>query len=285
VSCSPCIIISIAGPYIQIYGAVFVDVFTVQKFTDPIYLGGDPYAEKQINYVSKVLYAVVDAMRALRTYYHYLHLQDRFEDSMPSPVFLPNSPLVGTLNFKSRFIPEGSLADDYHRTSFIAEYDEMPVLVKFCERYSEDAHKLVAEAGLAPTLHFCSLIIGDIFMVIMDLVDGRDAFHEFLHLALPLTVLSDVKLALETLHEAGFVHGDVRRPNIMVYKSQEKGVEVWRGQLIDFDWAGPVGKAKYPATLNDSGQISWANGVAPAIEIKQEHDIAMLEILSSGANE
>ena len=25
--------------------------------------------------------------------------------------------------------------------------------------------------------------------------------------------------------------------------------------------------------LNDSGQINWANGVAPAAEIKKEHDV------------
>ena len=256
----------------------------MQKFTDYIYLGGDPYAAKQINYIAKVFYAVAQAVRTLRSYYHYLRLRDRFEDSMPSPTFLPNSPLVGFLNFNSRFNVDGRRSIDYQRTIFRAEYDGKPVLVKFCEKYSEDAHRLVAAADLAPTLHFCSLIIGDIFMVVMDLVVGRDAYHEFLHRDLPLTVLNDVKLALEKLHDAGLVYGDVRRPNIMVFKSQEKDEEVWRGLLIDFDWAGPVGKTKYPAMMNDSGQINWANGVAPAAEIKKEHDIEMLGKLNLGAN-
>jgi hypothetical protein len=70
----------------------------------------------------------------------------------------------------------------------------------------------------------------------------------------------------------------------MVLKSQEKDEEVWRGRLIDFDWAGPVGKAKYLAMLNDSGQIDWAKGVAPAAEIKKEHDIEMFGKLNPGAN-
>jgi hypothetical protein len=202
---------------------------------------------------------------------------------MPSPTFLSNSPLVGSLNFQGRFNFDGRRSSDYHRTSFIAEYNGKPVLVKFCERYSEDAHKLVADAGLAPTLHFCSLITGDIFMVVMDLVVGQDAYHEFEDRDLPATVLNDVKLALEKLHDAGLVFGDMRRPNIMVFKSQEKAEEVWRGLLIDFDWAGPVGKAKYSAMLNDSGQINWAKGVAPAAEIRKEHDIEMLGKLNVGA--
>jgi hypothetical protein len=255
----------------------------VQKFTDYIYLGGDPYAAKQISYVAKIFYAVAEAVRTLRGYYHYLRLRDRFEDSMPRPTYLPNSPLVGPLNFNSRFNFDGRSSSDYRRTIFRAEYDGKPVLVKFCERYSEDAHKLVADAGLAPALHFCSLITGDIFMVVMDLVVGQDAYHEFLHRDLPSTVLNDVELALEILHDAGLVYGDVRRPNIMVFKSQEDE-EVWCGRLIDFDWAGPVGKTKYPGMLNDSGQINWAKGVAPAAEIKKEHDIEMLGKLNVGAN-
>jgi hypothetical protein len=36
VSYRPCIIISIASPYFRVPGAVFVEVFTVQNFTDHI---------------------------------------------------------------------------------------------------------------------------------------------------------------------------------------------------------------------------------------------------------
>ena len=113
----------------------------------------------------------------------------------------------------------------------------------------------------------------------MDLVDGRDAYHEFRHRSLPSTLLNDVKLPLEKLHDAGLVFGDVRRPNIMVYKSGEKGEEKWRGLLVDFD---SVGKLKYPAMLNNS--IDWTEGVAPAAEIKKEHDLDMLEKLNLGAD-
>jgi hypothetical protein len=68
----------------------------------------------------------------------------------------------------------------------------------------------------------------------------------------------------------------------MVYKSREKGEEEWRGLLVDFDWAGPIGQSKYPAMLNTS--IYWADGVAPAAEIKKEHDLDMLAKLNLGEN-
>jgi len=116
-------------------------------------------------------------------------------------------------------------------------------------------------------------------MVVMDLVKGGDAYQEFRYKELPSTVLNDVRLALKKLHDADLVFGDVRRPNIMVYKSQGKGKgdEEWRGLLVDFDWAGPVSKAKYPPMLNM--KISWANGVAAVTEIEKDHDLEMLKRL------
>lgn len=263
----------------------------MQNFTDYIYLGGNPFEEKQINYVAKIFLVVARAVRTLREYYHFLRPRDRREPCtlLPNPTYLPNSPLVGSFIFKNRVeFPrvnsDGKSSADYRRTIFLATYEEKPVLVKFCDRYSEAAHRTLAAAGLAPRLHFCSPIIGDIFMVVMDLVGGQDAYSEFRHRDLPSTVLNDVKHALETLHDAGLVFGDVRRPNIMVYKSQEKGSEEWRGMLVDFDWAGPIGQSKYPAMLNTSGQVKWAEGAAPAAEIKTEHDLDMLEKLKLGTD-
>ncbi len=118
-------------------------------------------------------------------------------------------------------------------------------------------------------------------MVVMDLVNGRDAYQEFRFSELPLTVLDDVELALKILHDADLVFGDIRRPNIMVFKSQGKGDEDWRGLPVDFDWAGPVCKAKYPPMLNM--EIKWADGVAPAIEIEKDHDLHMLKKLKFDA--
>ena len=101
-------------------------------------------------------------------------------------------------------------------------------------------------------------------MVIMDLIDGPDAHQEFKHGDLPPMVLEDIQNALKKLHEAGLVFGDMRRPNIMLVESRGAhgededayGEDGWHGQLIDFNWSGPVGKARYPPTLNNDGRIT-----------------------------
>jgi hypothetical protein len=121
-------------------------------------------------------------------------------------------------------------------------------------------------------------------MVMMDLIDGPDAHQAFQHGDLPPTVLEDVRNALKKLHEAGLVFGDMRRPNIMLVKSRgtyDKDEDVyvegeWHGQLIDFNWSGPVGKARFPPTLNTDGRITWALGVEPGGLIERQHDDDML---------
>jgi hypothetical protein len=264
-----------------------VEVFAVQNFTGYIYMGGDPFETKQVYYVTKLFDAVARSVDALQREYFSLRPQSQHTFRLPSPTYFPDSPFAGLLEFKDRFMYEGRHPSSYRRSLFLAEYEGRTVVVKFCERYCEAAHRVLSAAGLAPTLHYCSQVVGGVFMVVMDPVDGRDAYHQFRYRALPQTVLDDVKRALETLHEAQLVYGDMRRPNIMVVKKpksrdndsegEEEGEGEWRGLLVDFDWSGEVGVVKYPPTLNTSGEIRWAEGVKPGTEIKQKHDVDMLE--------
>jgi hypothetical protein len=183
---------------------------------------------------------------------------------------------------------EGRDPNNYRQSLFLAEYEGKTVIVKFCERYCEVAHRVLSAAGLAPTLYYCSQLVGGVFMVVMDLVHGRHASSkEFRCRELPWTVLDDVKRALRNLHDAGLVYGDMRRPNIMVVKrprSRDDDNEELCGLLVDFDWAGRVGVVKYPPTLNTSGKIRWAKGVEPGADMKQKHDLDMLEKIISGTD-
>jgi serine/threonine protein kinase len=209
------------------------------------------------------LFTSTNIARALYTT-SKLDISSKFASSLVSRIY-ESDPF-------DRVNSDGELSVDYQRSIFLAEYEGKAVLVKVCERYGEEAHRTLPAVGLASVLHFCSLIVGDIFVVVMDQVDGRDASKEFKGRNLPSTVPNNVKLALEKLHDTGFVHGDLRRPNIMVHKSQEKSEEEWRGLLVDFDWARPVGETNYPGMLNRSKGIIWADGpdgVTPGNEIKK----------------
>ncbi len=164
---------------------------------------------------------------------------------------------------------ERRLRDNYRQSLFLAEYQGRTVVVKFCERYGEDAPRVLANAGLAPRL-------------------------EFRHRDLPQSVLDDIERALGKLHGAMLVYGDMRRPNIMVVKKSkcrnddsdsDSDLDEWRGLLIDFDWSGRVGVVKYPPTLNTCGEIKWAKGVEPATTIRTKHDRDMLERIIDGIDE
>ena len=288
VSCCPCIVISLAGPFLRISGAIFVEIFTVQTFTDYIYLGWNPFEIEQIKYVAKVFEAVARAVKSLRLYYYNLCVQKHPKFRPPSPTYPSSSPLRlrGALEFKARIFLEEK--PNYHGSLFVAEYGRIHVLVKFCESYGEAAHRVLAAAGLAPALRYCSQIVGGAFMVMMDLIDGPDAHQVFKHGDLPPTVLEDIHNALKKLHEAGLVFGDMRRPNIMLVKSRDGyGEDKWHGQLVDFNWSGPAGKARYPPTLNNDGSITWAFGVEPGglIEIRHDEDMLGNIVLDTDANE
>ena len=178
-SCCPCIVISLAGPFLRISGAIFVEVFTVQTFTGYIYLGGNPVEMEQIKYVAKVFEAIARAVKSLRSYYYNLCVQKHSKFRPPSPTYHSNSRLRlrGSLDFKTRVFFEQK--PNYHGSLFVAEHGRIPVLVKFCESYGEAAHKLLAAAGLALALRYCSRIVAGAFMVIMDLIDGPDADRAF----------------------------------------------------------------------------------------------------------
>ena len=101
------------------------------------------------------------------------------------------------------------------------------------------------------------------------------------------SVLDDILRAKNILHEASLVHGDIRRPNILVLENVERqapggtrtgGVGAQRAMLLDFDWAGPVGRVSYPHYLNDA--IKWPESARRGGHILKEHDNFMYDLLT-----
>ncbi|KAH9027358.1 hypothetical protein EDB84DRAFT_311712 [Lactarius hengduanensis] len=279
-SCCPCITVSIAGPYINIGGAILVDVFTVESFTGYIYLGGNPYAQESILHMARVFAAVSQAFLDLKRFYQDLKLgrTPQLCRLFPSPTYFADKMPKTKLTFSSRFKPEGRESGNYQQSLFRATYGNRGVLVKFCQRYHGDAHHLVAAAHYAPELFFCDRIQGGVTMVIMKFIAGQNAhYHRFKDRELPPDILDDVNSAVRVLHDAGIVFGDLRRPNIVIDTTGDRD----RALLVDFEWAGQDGQARYPALLNDTGQITWATGVKRHGIMRKEHDIEMIEYLNT----
>ena len=142
------------------------------------------------------------------------------------------------------------------------------VLVKFAVKYNEAAHRLLADhkPPLAPTLHSCTRVIGDMFMVVMQYVPGVPLLDVLLPLpaATHEAVRRDVSEALELLHGQDLVFGDLREANIL-YLPEDGG----RAMLVDFDGVGRDGEDRYSACLN----LGLRFGVARLQIMEKSHDV------------
>ena len=92
-------------------------------------------------------------------------------------------------------------------------------------------------------------------------------------------ILAKVTEVLRLLHEAGYVHGDVRASNVLyrVYESEEgqqqQDVKV---MLIDFDDAGRMPHAHY-SLLPFNPDVPSHPNVMPGGRIDAEHDLWRVE--------
>jgi len=103
----------------------------------------------------------------------------------------------------------------------------------------------MAVAGVAPGLLYCKWeeTVG-LWVVVMK-------YYEFQVGAVPTQEsINQLREGLAALHQAGFVHGDVREANILV----EKG---GHARLVDFDWSGQAGTARYHSLLNP--KVRWVH--------------------------
>ena len=133
------------------------------------------------------------------------------------------------------------------------------VLVKFAARYHEKAHRLLARNNLAPTLHFCTRVIGDMYMVVMEYIPKSKGQSLYAASPPPPSALEVIQRgidrALDLLHEEGLVFGDLREGNVL-YLPEGEG----RVLLVDFDGVGQDGKDRYSATLSPDaklGVVRW----------------------------
>ncbi|CAG8605017.1 2146_t:CDS:2, partial [Paraglomus occultum] len=126
------------------------------------------------------------------------------------------------------------------------------IIVKFTKIYGKNAHCVAAKCGHAPKVLGYDKIGGDWKMKMMAEIQDKEA------------VKDKVTKAVRTLHESGYVHGDLQDCNIMV-KTNMKEIKI-----LDFDWAGPVGEARYPWFMNPN--IPWHPDVYPNELIQENHD-------------
>jgi serine/threonine protein kinase len=253
----------------------------VQRLTDCVWVGLDSVLnESRIAHVARIFYALKTSLEELRRY--YTNLRPTGDPSVATRYF-PSITAYRDGDETTHFKYLGFLEDDPSCTAIHAQTCTEPVqdiVVKFVDRYGERAHRILEEEGLAPKLLYCGPLQLDkgqpsyhpLRMVVMEYIYGSTLTAKKSKLNPEATegVRNEVRRALDHLHHKGLVFGDLRPPNVMITKTNEV-------KLIDFDWAGERGQARYPYLISPS--VSWPDGVKALEIIEVAHDITMLERL------
>ncbi|KAF8601301.1 hypothetical protein BDV93DRAFT_475718 [Ceratobasidium sp. AG-I] len=278
--CCPSLIIAAAGPWMCILGAVYLERVVVQPLTEFMWLGRQPWNHQRLDQLARVFHSLTDSVKHLNTYYESLPTSEDPKRFFPyHRRYIDESGQEVQLTYEDYLLPrEGVRALFKAHTS-----DNTEVVVKFVQTYCTRAHRLLANAGLAPKLLFDSEKLlptaGD-RMIVMEYVPNTDLYD---YLGLPSTkpgsaeleaIREDVEKAVDMLHKENLVFGDLRAPNVIVVKRGDKT----GGMLVDFDWCGTVGDAKYPPGMNLEN-LTWPEGATKGKPLSKAHDIEMLERL------
>ena len=288
------------------FGAVYTDKFIVQQLIDIPWIGeASVHEDVRAISIARVFTSLRLAVTALDKYYGQV-----WEDPY-TPIYAPPRPHPRLFPYPTKFdkfptsANTGSECTEFEyidafsadptNVTFLARVksSNQKLVVKFVDRYGVEAHQLLADEGMAPRLLYCGLLdgkndvrtagtpsqggvessglyVGPMRMVVMEFIEGKTAEKMF---PMPSDAREKTRKVIEKLHGAQFVLGDLQASNVVF-----SGNEVF---LIHFDWAGRVGKARYPLRL--SRAVKWP-ATAKELELKpilMEHDRFMLDQLFS----
>ncbi|KAH9917737.1 uncharacterized protein B0H18DRAFT_689691 [Fomitopsis serialis] len=308
--CCPAFLIGMAGPNIIVSGAVFADQLIAQTLTDYISVVPRP-GKRGRSPLDDAGHRVARLFRALKVCIedlnrYYKQVAQEVAPPPPPPVtgvmgscasvsesarvaqamrvpsyigphfteYLDSAGQSIELVYKERLSPDitgrAVIVAEARRE---AETETTPtkVVVKFAHTYNREAHELLAaaEPPQAPRLRHCAYedSVG-MWVVVMDYVEGSKLGE----VQTEPTHVASLRTAVRTLHERGFVFGDLRQRNVLVVGE--------RVVLIDFDWCRKAGEARYPSDILLDGQIPWHYSVRRGGLIEEVHDRHLFHILT-----
>ena len=251
-----------------ISGGIFVSQTLVQTLTNYVHLNDNPARPTQLDIVAKIFTSLKLALSSLVAFYDSVPLSATDNADCGLPCYRS----YDLTSSKPGFRYLGPLMEDKATLFAAMTMDRSEnLVVQFTDRYNEAAHRLLATRNLAPKLFGPVSCGGTLKCIIMAKIEGET----LLHYAGPISFVSaDVKQAVQLLHDNGFVFGDLRSPNIIVYKSDGEA----HAMFVDFDWCGKHGEDRYPPRLNDL-EIVWLNGVVRGGLMYKKHDLEMIKRL------
>lgn len=167
-----------------------------------------------------------------------------------------------------------------------ADGSSYPVFVKFTRKYSRSLHEICAKNGHAPALLGYDELPGGWIMVVMEHLEHSMftllcSVEEEERREIGGQLRAAVQAIVDAIHAEGHVHGDFRDTILLVSQSDSGALAV---RLVDFDWGGKTGEARYPMLVNHVEVERPADAVDGAL-ITEAHDLFILEkIFTEEAN-
>lgn len=275
---------------------MFTDAIVAQRLMNYMFLGPSPCSEmsasdRGVRRVAQLFRTLKKCLSELKQFY-----LDVFPEPLPQELAEENlqQPPAGTCqiaesfvspHFQSFVMDDGSSIAELKYEGLAAAYvtnviykatmtspktGSVLVAVKFTNIYGKRGHEILANAqprALAPKLWFCERVpeVGGLFVVVMDFVEAKqnDALSNE-------KIAEDLRTAVRLLHAEDLVFGDLRVPNIL---ETTEGI-----LLIDFDWCGKAGVARYPCDINKTN-IVWHADVRRGGIMQKVHDEFLLDLL------
>ncbi|EFJ21039.1 hypothetical protein SELMODRAFT_443632 [Selaginella moellendorffii] len=303
-SCFPVLIVELAGPNIRVGGACHFDKPAHEPFTPFLHMLKFLRDDRHLGILSKALASISLAIGSLVRFYDRVGTAAaaqgaaaRTRDASvnwPHHAALQKSSGATVVQLERRFSASQLALMQVGRAQQLVFHIKRPGgaqrVVKFCQRYGKEVHRLWHEAGYAPSFQHQLLQDGDWMVIDMECLAEGDGWRPLHALDPRLAVIGDadanmyrlnasewdackraVRLALRNVQQmhSTTVHGDMRRQNIL-----------WnvdgRVAFVDFDWAGISGRDCYPLFINPVNV--WPPGVTGAAVMLSQHDVQLLDL-------
>jgi len=202
------LLIEPAGPNMSLSGAVFTSIAICDQLSPMVSLLWQSRSRLMLQ-AAQCFAVMRKAFSSLRTFYEALDLE-ALEHQAPkrqleypySTSFIGPQGIAVQLHYKDKISSTCFKATTNSSEGF--------VFVKFCKSYSRDAHTCLASSGHAPRFLGIERLTDQWLMVIMEYVAGcswDDAADK---------PIANLQAAVNLLHDADLVHGDLRPNNVLV---------------------------------------------------------------------
>ncbi|CAG8824094.1 31075_t:CDS:2, partial [Racocetra persica] len=272
-----CFLVTIAGPYFSVSGAVLSDIAIIDPLTPMYPLIWQKNNEMMVS-ISRMFRALKKSLKLLEE--HYKHVDELAQDisrtAHPVHLSFPDVVINGK-QYSVQFDSDSQVGVFLLWKVGILDTQEIYCIayVRAVQKhqYSLDTYWLLADAEYAPKVFATSVIPRNWLLVYIEHLDNHSMLS---HITINLNnqeqddLKKKIEIVVKYLHDLEHVHGDLCEDNILVRQLENNEFDV---KLIDFEWFGKIGSAHYSHFMNHVS-IKWPYEAEDEKLVTKNHDMA-----------